>query len=349
MMPNVSVASRIAVGATLLLMIGCRSDTSTSPIGEQRTLAVEAVSPSSISGIVGAVASPTPVIRVTDGKTHQPLANIPVEFAVDGGGYTTNGRGVTDAAGLASPAVWSFSIRPGLSYLDVYVNGTSRLRFKASLEPDVSAELLPVTQVDQAALPGSSANGPTVEVRDRFGNDVSKARVSFIVTEGAGTLQNLSGTSDDHGLVSAGSWKLPSKPGHYRATATVAGTDAIAFDAEVLDPATIKWYALESIANGSTRYTPIEFGVADARIALSPFDPCFCRNQQGHLIEQVRYAGFGGQTDGTSGRYSLVGSTLTIPSLSELGSFTAGELLIQRPDPDSGGFMTWVYKAIDTP
>src|SRR6266550_3692975 len=119
MNPLPKVSFPLAV-ATLLVLSACRSDSTTSPVEEGRPEA-EAVTQTSISGIVGAVASPAPVVRLSDSKTHKPLAKIPVEFRVVlGGGYITNAIVITDSAGLASPGDWTFGTRPGVSSLGVY-------------------------------------------------------------------------------------------------------------------------------------------------------------------------------------------------------------------------------------
>src|SRR5437764_11112007 len=107
-LPKVSFPLAVVV---LLALHGCGSDSTTSP---PPTANVEAVTQTSISGIVGAAASPAPVVRVSDSNTHQPLPNIPVEFrVVTGGGSIANNRVVTDAKGQASPGEWRFGTLPG--------------------------------------------------------------------------------------------------------------------------------------------------------------------------------------------------------------------------------------------
>src|SRR5947207_952341 len=173
--------------AILLALHGCGSDSTTSPPVDPTTNEVEAVTQTSISGIVGAVASPAPVVRVTDSKTHKPLANVTVEFrVVTGGGSVANGIVATDAMGLASPDGWTFMTRPGVCSVGVYLNGRFTVLFAATLSVDVPARIDPSTQADQAALSGRSVDGPAVAVRDRFNNPVSGVVVSFTVADGGG-------------------------------------------------------------------------------------------------------------------------------------------------------------------
>jgi len=333
--------------ATLLALSACSSDLTTNPILERRSPEVEAVTKTSISGIVGAVASPAPVIRVTDGNTHKPLANVIVEFRViAGGGSVANGSVATDAMGLASPGEWTFMTRPGVCSVGVYLNGRLTVLFAATLSADVPARIDPLTPTDQAALAGYSVDGPAVVVRDRFNNPVPKAAVSFAVTDGDGMLGTKSQATSDDGFARSGSWNLSTTPGHNRAVASVAGLDAVVFNAESLDPATIKWYELDSVRVGLQSLPPSNWNVTSAKLGITAFDPCLCKKQDGYFIDEVLYSDSGEQIFKTSGRYHMDEHLLTISSLSNPGAIHEGELLLDRPDPDFGIPLTWVYKEI---
>jgi hypothetical protein len=330
----------------LLALLGCGSDTTTSPVVQART-EVEAVTQTSISGIVGAVASPAPVVRVFDSKTHKPLAEIPVEFRVIlGGGYITNAIVITDSAGHASPGDWTFATRPGVSSLGVYLNGVFALSFKATLTTDVAAQVIPITGTDQAALQGHSVDGPSVFVRDRFNNPIAGIAVSFTVADGGGVLEKNSAITGTDGFAREGLWTLGTTPGHNQAVAIVTGLDPVVFNAESLDPATMKWYDLVSVRSGDIDFLPIDQGVSSARIGLTQFDPCLCKKQDGYFLDEVLYSIIGAQTGRTSGRYHLDGHFLTISSLNNPGTIQEGELFLQRPDPDFEFTNTWVYKEI---
>jgi hypothetical protein len=331
--------------ATLLALSACRSDSTTSPAVEQGRPEAEAVTQTSISGIVGAVASQAPVVRVFDSRTHTPLAKVSVEFRViTGGGYITNAIVVTDSTGLASPGDWTFATLPGVSSLGVYLNGVFALSFKATLTTDVAAQIIPITRTDQAALQGHSVDGPSVLVRDRFNNPIAGIAVSFTVADGGGVLEKNSAITGTDGFAREGLWTLGTTLGHNRAVASVTGLDPVVFNAESLDPAMIKWYDLASVRLGDIDFLPVDQGVASARLGMTQFDPCLCKKQDGYFLDEVLFSVLGAQTLRASGRYHLDGHFLTISSLSDPGTIQEGELFLVRPDPDFEFTLTWVYK-----
>jgi hypothetical protein len=348
-MTKVLVQSRLSFAvAALLTLAGCGSDTTTSPTIKSGLPTVEALSQISIEGIVGKIASPAPAIRVTDSKTHKPLANVPVEFRVVGGpGSVTNSSSVTDAMGLASAGEWTFSQRPGPSYLSAYVNGTPLLMFTATLKPDVPAHLVAITPIDQAGLPGSEIAGPAVYVQDRYLNPVPDVVVRFAMADDrTQSLERATWISDNSGRAVSGAWTLGSTPGITHTTASVPGVETLVFNAQILDLPAIKWYTLDSVRVGTKDYTPVAMGISEARFGVTSFDPCLCKKQDGYFIDEVAYSGFGGQIYSTSGRYVLDGPTLTISSLTYPGAIESGHVLLQRPDLDFGFVLTWVYKEI---
>jgi hypothetical protein len=340
-----NVSSALSVAA--LLGSSACSETSTSPAVDPATTVVEAVTQTSISGIVGAAASPAPVVRLSDSKTHQPLPNIPVEFrVVTDGGYVTNAIVATDAKGQASPGEWRFATRPGSSALSVYLNGTYKLQFTATLLTDVPAQLVAAAPTDQASLPGESVQGPSVNVRDQFDNPVSGILVSFTVTDGGGALEKSEATTVN-GFAGSSKWTLGTSTGHDRVLASAAGLTPVVFNAEALDPTSIKWYELDSVRSGSASLPPIQMGVTSARLGITHFDSCLCKKQDGYFIDEVLYSDYGGEIWQASGRYSLNNATLTISSLSDPATIQNGTLILQRPDFDFGFLFTWVYKEIN--
>ena len=330
--------------AAIIVLSGCSSESSTGP-ADVSALLVEAVTSKNISGIVGAAANPTPEVRIVDRKTHKPLAEVTVEFRLGQSGSVKTPTVTTDATGLASPGEWDFSILPGLNDLSVYVNHMFQLKFTATTKPDAPAVLHAVKQ-DQAALPGQSVSGPMVQALDRFGNAVPSVIVSFAVSAGGGSLQNTSDTTDIDGYASAGSWKLGATPGSNQATASAPGIDPTLFNAQVLDPATIKWYSFEGIGTGSQLFTPAQIGITYARIGFTRFDSCLCQRLGGYFLDEVQYATGGGEA--SSGRYVLDGPVLYLIDLQQSGGINGNTLILRRPDAEFEALVSWVYKEIDT-
>jgi hypothetical protein len=304
------------------------------------------MTPTSFYSTVGKLASPAPSVRVTDRYTHKPVAGVAIQFVV-GGGTLAYYNVVTDAAGLASPGEWTFGTRPGLSTLNVFLNGTHPVVFFAvTLRADVPARLLSFSGKDQAALPGESVWGPAVLVRDRYDNPVAGARVEFEVTAGNGKLEKSFTISNSDGDAVSGMWTLGLTPGLNVSTASAPGVPPVSFDARVLDPATIKWYQLESVTWGSSGSTPSSWGISDARLGITVYDPCLCLKQEGYFIDRVTYINFG-FVQAASGAYLLDGSKLTLPASLEAGVLDGALLLLGRTDFDFGELTTWVYRAID--
>lgn len=332
----------------VVAMAGCGSDT-TGPATSR--VKVEAVSSTSIEGIVGKVASPAPTILITDSKTHKPLANIGVEFrAASESGFITNGTAVTDAKGFASASDWVLGTRTGMNYLGVFVDGVPSVQFTAKTKPDVPASLVAETPIDQAGLPGEELPGPFVLVQDQYLNPVPGVTVTFAMADLLSqSLGRATWVSDNTGRATGGGWTLGSTPGTAHVTASVPGVETLVFNAQILDPASIKWYALDSIRAGEINYTPKAMGVSDARIGVTPFDSCLCKKQSGYFIEELQYTYYGDYGQNLirgSGRYQLDGPTLTISSLNSPGAIENGEILLMRPDFDFGFVLTWVYKEI---
>ena len=341
--PLPKVSFPLAVAATIVLS-SCGTGDSTGPANTPRA---EAVTQKTISGIVGAAANPVPVVRITDPTTHRPLANVTVEFRLAQSGSLKTPTVTTDAKGLASPGEWVFSSHAGFNELYVYVNHTLVLLFNATTKPDVIAELH-ATNHDQAALPGQPVAGPAVQALDRFGNGVPNVVVSFAVSSGGGTLQNTSATTNIDGYAWAGAWKLGSSTGINEAIASTQGVDRAVFVAYVLDPTTIKWYDLEGIRYGSNESTPLEMGVASARVGLTSFDPCLCKKQEGYFLDELQYSFGGGEIGTNSGRYVLEGKSLSMTELQQPGEIDGKTLILVRPDYDDGVMLSWVYKESDT-
>lgn len=339
------VSSPLAVAAIIVLS-SCGTGDSTSPATADAPL-VEAVTPQAISGVVGAAANPTPVVRITD-RRHKPLANVTVEFRLGRSGSLKTPTVTTDATGLASPGEWVFSIRAGPNELNVFVNHTYVLTFTATTKPDVIADLL-ASNHDLAGLPGQSVAGPRVQALDRFGNPVSNVVVSFAISAGGGTLQNTSAKTSIDGYASAGTWKLGDIPGTSEATASTSGIDPTVFVAHVLDPSTIKWYDLVAIKTESQEFTPTQMGVASARVGLTSFDPCLCKKQEGYFVDDVQYS-YDGLTQiwTDSGPYLLDGKVLHLNDFGDPGGIDGKTLILPRQDYDYGITYSWVYKESDT-
>ena len=84
---------------------------------------------------------------------------------------------------------------------------------------------------NQTGMVGSALATPlSVKVVDQNGNAVSGATVSWAVGTGGGTLGSATSTTDAGGIATI-TWTLPSTPGSYSVTASIANGQSVTFNA----------------------------------------------------------------------------------------------------------------------
>lgn len=219
----------------------------------------------------------------------------------------------------------------------------------AAFEHGIPAYLVAETPTDQAGLPGAEISGPTVYVQDWYGYPVPGAVVTFAITDQLSRSLELStSVSDMSGRATSGVWTLGPTPGTTHTTANVPGVEPLVFNAQILEPATVKWYRLDSIRSGVNTYAPTVLGIGEGRIGITDFDRCLCKKQEGYFVEEFVYASGDGQVLRSSGRYVLDGATLSVSSSKYPGTIENGQLLLKRPDPDLEFLMTLVYKEVSS-
>ena len=185
---------------------------------------IQVVSGDGQSATVGtAVAAPL-TVRVLDDASN-PIAGVPVTFAVvAGGGVVTGAVVATDAAGEASPAGWTLGTVAGTNRLRASVSGLSPQTFSATGTPGPAATVTLAAGDGQSATVSTAvAIAPTVLIEDVHGNAVSGVAVSFAVTSGGGNATGTSPTTDAHGRAAVGNWTLGPTPGTNTLEATVSG------------------------------------------------------------------------------------------------------------------------------
>lgn len=232
-----------------VLMLACVALTACggdSPTGEGRraTAALSVMSGDAQEGVVGQPLTAPLVVRAVDADG-RPVAGQLVNFRVTaGGGSVFAGSAITNAAGVAQER-WTL----GPTAAD-----TQRVEARA-IDPETGAAIVfaQFKAVGRAAptatltlVSGSAQSGPVgspladslvVEARDRFGNRVAGATVSWTVTAGGGTLA-LSTTTTDASGRSAAHWILGMRlDATHGATATIAGIAPVSFTAVPTLPA----------------------------------------------------------------------------------------------------------------
>lgn len=349
----------LIVAAFVGMQAACSGDSATAPgsgnppdsaqiIDEPK---IEALTPTSIIGIVGELSPVTPAIRVTGARTGKPLANIPVQFVLYGGGTLSSPLVTTDSLGIARAGDWRFGEKVGGIQISVALNGStvpSDVSFVATLKHGAPQHLRHVASPEQAAIAGHTIDELPVAVEDQFGNRIPGVDVQFSIIEGGGTLVARDATTDPSGVAVAKGWRLGVTPGSNRMIARSGGI-AIEFRAEGLDEATLRWYELESISNAgnaSILRGAREVGI-EGRFAFTAFDRCLCGKQQGYFLDTYVNSAIP-YTSATGGVYGLDGTQLIEPRLLDLisGSIEGDRLLLRRYDQYGEFEVTWVYREV---
>jgi len=337
---------QIMIAGTFISMMLCCSLDPTAPAASKGSLpSVEAITPMFIGDqVVGATAAVAPAVQVKDGKTGRPLAGVKVSFYPVGGGAASNTSVVTGEDGIASAGQWQYRTTPGVSELAVWVNGGPRLTFRATVKPDVPAMLFEDGQLEIMGVVG--ARIPIiVAVKDRFANYVPKVEVTFHVVDGGGTARETIIT-DQFGRAVMPDWTLGPSPGMNTLSVGVSGVEMLVLHAFGADPATVKWFVLDSLLSGDSPMDPQAIGISEARVGFLTPD-CMCMAARGLFIRTVKYAD--GRVLNWSGTYKLEGKTLTTPAWAWSDGFIdANRLVLYAPDRwEEDSSLTWIYKAVD--
>jgi len=187
------------------------------------------------TALTGAAVAEAPAVRVND-QTGQPMAGIPVTFAVTaGGGQVASATATTNAAGLATSGTWTLGAA-GQNTVTATVAGVAPVQFSATAQVRVPTTLTAYSPATQTGIAGLGAQlTPVVLVTDQAGQPLANVTVTFAVTEGGGTLSGphttTTGPPGVPGTAVAGTWVLGPVPGRNVVTATVAGLVPVEFEA----------------------------------------------------------------------------------------------------------------------
>lgn len=181
-----------------------------------------------------AAGSPVPVppsVRVSD-QFGNPVAGVPVGFAVTGGGGSVTGATpLTGANGIATVGSWILGGVPGPNTLTATVGTLPPVQFTATGLP-VPASVAVNAGNNQSSPVGTPVPvPPSVIVRDAGGNPVAGVIVTFAVTGGGGSATGTSASTGPDGIATVGSWNLGPSPGSNTLTATVPGLPVVTFTA----------------------------------------------------------------------------------------------------------------------
>lgn len=179
-----------------------------------------------------------PAVRLTD-SFGNPVAGVPVTFAVaSGGGTVTGPTPVTGIDGVATVGSWTLGTGVGENTLTATA-GLLSVTFTATSVAGPPDEIIKVAGDNQNAAVGTDVpTPPSVQVVDEFGNVVAGVTVTFTVTSGDGLVDGDSTTEIQtgvDGIAAVGSWTLGPDPGDNTLAATAGSLSAV-FTAMAIEP-----------------------------------------------------------------------------------------------------------------
>lgn len=213
--------------AMAIVLSGCGS--STDPSGVRAPAAhIEAVTPTAITGTVGAEVFPVPTVRTVD-QDGRPVAGVVISFELEEGGGTIRDRNPgTDGNGSATVGRWVLGTAAGTYQMTARAGGNLSTVFTARAEAGPVARITPISGDEQLAAVQETLLQPLqVHVTDKFGNSVSGAAVTFSVTTGNGSIAASTALTDAEGIAASGAWTLGSAPGVQQVSARSGGAEAI--------------------------------------------------------------------------------------------------------------------------
>lgn len=185
----------------------------------------------------GTLAPVRPAVQALDGDDG-PLPNVPVTFAVQGGGGLVLGASqATDAGGIARVGGWILGVTPGPNQLHAAAQGVPPTQFTATGVLATPASLALVAGDGLSGFFGNFlAGAPEVRVTDGGGAPVAGATVSFAVASGGGLVASASPRSDFDGRAALGAWRLGTGELTQTVQAVVAGLPPVTFTATAGPP-----------------------------------------------------------------------------------------------------------------
>jgi PKD repeat protein len=183
------------------------------------------------SGPAGSTLGQPLVIQVTDAFGN-PIAGVPINWSVEGGGGVSEASNATDGQGQAS-VLRTLGPTAGPQATIATSEGLagSPVTFGHVATAGNASLLSIVSGNDQTAVAGSELPGDlVVRLVDAQGNGVSGAAVTWVVGTGGGAVAPENTTTDEAGRTSS-RWTLGTNPGENRVDAVVSGVGVVHFQA----------------------------------------------------------------------------------------------------------------------
>ena len=132
--PNHRPRQRVGVGG----VVGSCDRVTTGPADAAR---LEAVTPTTLFGVVGRTVAPVPTVRVTN-RAGEPVPGVTVHFAASGGSTVTNTSALTDRNGVATARAWTMGRTAGKHTLTVASTDLPPVAFTVTAQTERVGELI---------------------------------------------------------------------------------------------------------------------------------------------------------------------------------------------------------------
>lgn len=199
------IAVTAAAVVLLVLVSACSSDSS----GPVTPASVAPAAGVLADGTVATVLDPaaTFTVKDADGNT---LGGVAVTVMVTAGGGTLAGAPTTTRSGGPTPVgQWTLGTVAGVNSITVTVAGLPPLVITVNGRAGPPASIVFVSGQDQSVPAGTIVSpSPTAQVRDQFNNGVEGVLVTFVVTEGDGTLAASTATTNSTGNAPVPEWRV---------------------------------------------------------------------------------------------------------------------------------------------
>ncbi len=142
------------------------------------------------TAVAGSAVATAPAVKVTD-LGGNPVSNVPVTFAVTGGGGSVQpvSSVLTDGGGIAAASSWTLGTTAGSNTLTATASGLagSPVAFTATGIAGTATQLVVTTQPSTTAQNTAAfATQPVVQLRDANNNNVSQVNVGVTATIASG-------------------------------------------------------------------------------------------------------------------------------------------------------------------
>jgi hypothetical protein len=233
-------ATALTLALVALMVIGCRGATEPKVIPTPASLptTLEALTPTTLAGIVGTDVDPAPSVRLKDQYGH-PMPNVEVIFQYYGvtpaGGPIRTTRVPTDINGAATVG-WTLGTAVGAYVVAATTPTLIGVVFTATAHAGPVARITALGNGQRGAA-GRMLTWPlSVRAVDAFGNTVPGAMVLFTVLSGGGSVTGGTAFTGSTGVATSGPWTLGMVLGEQKVRAQ-AGDAGVLFTADALTEA----------------------------------------------------------------------------------------------------------------